>query len=117
MAVDKNAGKPRKQVSRQRRRAIILDMLDRIERLTNERQLTADAQRRQEIPGELRRLRSLQRSLSRRSKPDETALMPKTYVERRKAEIEKAAAISGRSKIRARFVQGGSPGSKGGGKK
>jgi hypothetical protein len=39
--------------------------------------------------------------------------MPQSYLDAIKAKREAARKISGRDRIRARFVQGGSPGSKG----
>jgi hypothetical protein len=94
-----------------RRRSIVLTTLRQLERLKDELATWVDADRTQEIEADLRALRKSQRKLSLGG--ESSAMLPATVIEERETKLAAVARISGRDKIRARFVQGGSPGSGG----
>jgi hypothetical protein len=93
------------------RRAIVFELLSRMERLQEELQTCTSIGRRSQIAAELGRLRRKQNRLSLARKESNTvAPLPPSYVERVKANRKATARISGRDRIKARFLQGGAPG-------
>jgi hypothetical protein len=93
------------------RRAIVFELLSRMERLQEELQTCTSIGRRSQIAAELGRLRRKQNRLSLARKESNTvAPLPPSYVERVKANRTATARISGRDRIKARFLQGGAPG-------
>lgn len=99
-----------------RRRTVVLAILRQTERLEDELATCVNAERKQAIEADLRTLRKSQRKLSVGS-GESSIMLPRSLMEERKAKLAAIARISGRDKIRARFVQGGSPGSGAGGKR
>ncbi|UPT97686.1 hypothetical protein J4G48_0006140 [Bradyrhizobium barranii subsp. apii] len=92
------------------RRAIVLELLSRMESLRAELQACTSVERRSQISAELGHLRRKQSRLSLAEKEPKVAPLPPSFVERIKADRKATARISGRDKIGARFVQGGAPG-------
>ncbi|MEH2594955.1 hypothetical protein V1278_001868 [Bradyrhizobium sp. AZCC 1577] len=92
------------------RRAIVFELLSRMESLRAELQACTSLERRSQIAAELGRLRRKQSRLSLAEKEPKVGPLPPSFVDRIKADRKATARVSGRDKIRAHFVQGGAPG-------
>lgn len=91
------------------RRAVVINLVSRIDALREELRICTDAGHRREIAAQLKDLRRKQGRLS--LAPDKKIFrLPSTYVERNKADQKARARLSGRDKIKAHFLQGGAPG-------
>ena len=115
--VSKIAGSP--EMAAQRRQ-LVLKVIAEIEVVKAEQTACTDEQRKGQLRANLSALRKVQNDLNVTKKPGHRGVkvpIPKSYTDARKETRDKALAISKRDKIVARFVQGGSPGSRGGGKR
>jgi hypothetical protein len=89
-------------------------MLGRIDELRDELNLCSNTEREREIRAELRELRSAQAGLSALKSEDRSTIpVPRLPRIERAEAAAKSLQISGRNRVTARFVQGGSPGSGG----
>src|SRR5262249_48868527 len=94
-----------------KRRAIVRELLSSIDRLRDELVTCTSIGRRREIAVELKRLRVKQSRLSLVVKELKVAPLPPSFVERIKIARKATSRMSGRDQIKARFLQGGAPGS------
>lgn len=100
----------RSRLTKSQRNRIVLATLSAIEEISEKLGKCADQTLKMELQGELSKLRSNQRKLSVKSSDKTAVPLPKSYVQERQEKIAAASELSGRKRITAEFVQGGSPG-------
>lgn len=83
-----------------------------IKQLERERKACVDADRRKVIAQELKRLRRIEADKTKpQPRPTKVHVpIPQSYISALAEKAEAARKISGRDRLRVRFVQGGSPG-------
>jgi hypothetical protein len=91
----------------QKRRAIVIELVSRIDILREKLRIRTSTEHRKEIAAELGRLRRKQSRLSLTPRESKVAPLPSSCVERVKAVAR--ARLSGRDKIRVHFLQGARP--------
>ena len=94
----------------QRRRAVVIKLVARIDDLRDELQTCTSDGRRKEIVAELKQLRREQGRLSLAGREPKVVPLPASLVKRIKEDQKERARLSGRDKIKIHFVQGGAPG-------